>query len=269
MQEPHSEGVANHADLGSCAGGDDIAGEARTEALAGRLSSREIPNSGRRPCGQKGKATSFAAPTRAASEPGAVAGTRARQETLCTRTGRPRRRLWRRAGRWGKAQAASRKPCARRRGVGAGKCTDEGFEQGRATVGGESGGKAPRQGERLCTPRGPRAAAGSRVTGVGGRAASSTTEDDVGGGSGTAPELCCSTCRRPEVAQMEQFGGCPRTPGISPGGAAGGCPQGQPSRRSRYGRSGWPGGLVSRRVPERGDVFWLEFQPQRGREQQG
>jgi mRNA interferase MazF len=27
--------------------------------------------------------------------------------------------------------------------------------------------------------------------------------------------------------------------------------------------------LVSRRVPERGDVFWLEFQPQRGRQQQG
>jgi mRNA interferase MazF len=27
--------------------------------------------------------------------------------------------------------------------------------------------------------------------------------------------------------------------------------------------------LVSRRVPERGDVFWLEFQPQRGHEQQG
>jgi mRNA interferase MazF len=27
--------------------------------------------------------------------------------------------------------------------------------------------------------------------------------------------------------------------------------------------------LVSRRVPDRGDVFWLEFQPQRGREQQG
>jgi hypothetical protein len=75
MKEPYSEGVANHADLESCAGGGGIAGEALIEALAGRLSSREIPNSGRRPCGQKGKATSFAALTRAASEPGAVAGT--------------------------------------------------------------------------------------------------------------------------------------------------------------------------------------------------
>lgn len=26
---------------------------------------------------------------------------------------------------------------------------------------------------------------------------------------------------------------------------------------------------MSRKVPDRGDVFWLEFQPQRGREQQG
>ena len=42
MQEPHSEGVANHADLESCAGGGDIAGEALIEALAGRLSNREI-----------------------------------------------------------------------------------------------------------------------------------------------------------------------------------------------------------------------------------
>ena len=57
MQEPHSEGIANHADLESCVGGGDITGKALTEALAGRLSSREILNSGRRPCGQKGKAT--------------------------------------------------------------------------------------------------------------------------------------------------------------------------------------------------------------------
>ena len=92
MSEPHSEGVANHADLESCAGGGDIAGEALTEALAGRLSSREIPNSGRRPCGQKGKAISCAAHSRAANESGAVAGTQARQETLRTRTGRPPQR---------------------------------------------------------------------------------------------------------------------------------------------------------------------------------
>ena len=44
MQEPHSESLANYADLESCAG--DTAGEALTEALAGRLSSREIPLSG-------------------------------------------------------------------------------------------------------------------------------------------------------------------------------------------------------------------------------
>jgi hypothetical protein len=50
MKEPYSEGVANHADLESCAGDGDIAGEALIEALAGRLSSREILNSGRRPC---------------------------------------------------------------------------------------------------------------------------------------------------------------------------------------------------------------------------
>jgi len=58
MKEPHSEGVANHADLESCGGGGDAAAEALTEALAGRLWSREILRTGRRPCGQKGKATS-------------------------------------------------------------------------------------------------------------------------------------------------------------------------------------------------------------------
>ena len=89
MKEPHSEGVANHADLESGAGVGDIAGEALTEALAGRPLSREILNSGRRPCGQKGKATSIVATSRAATEPGAVGRTRARQETLCARTGRP------------------------------------------------------------------------------------------------------------------------------------------------------------------------------------
>jgi hypothetical protein len=92
MQEPHSEGVANQADLELCAGGGDIAGEALTEALASRLMSREILSTGRRPCGQKGKAISLVAQARAANEPGAVGRTRARQETLCTRTGRPPRR---------------------------------------------------------------------------------------------------------------------------------------------------------------------------------
>jgi len=92
MQEPHSEGIANHADLGSCAGGGDIAGEALKEALAGRLSSRVILISGRRPCEQKGKATSRVAHSRAAHESGAAAGTRACQETPCTKSGRPPQR---------------------------------------------------------------------------------------------------------------------------------------------------------------------------------
>ena len=76
-----------------------------SQPRTGWVSSRETLISGRRPCGQKGKATSFVAPSRAANKPGVVAGTRARQETPCTRTGRPRRRLPPRAGRWGKAQA--------------------------------------------------------------------------------------------------------------------------------------------------------------------
>ncbi len=67
MQEPYSEGIANHADLESCAGGGDIAGEALTEALAGRLWSREITLFGRRPRGQMGKATPAAALARVAA----------------------------------------------------------------------------------------------------------------------------------------------------------------------------------------------------------
>ena len=35
MKEPHSEGVANHADLESCAGGGDAAGEALTSGTGG------------------------------------------------------------------------------------------------------------------------------------------------------------------------------------------------------------------------------------------
>ena len=84
MQEPYGEGVANHADLESCAGAGDIAGEALTEALAGRLGSCEIPSFGCRPCGLKGKATSIVASSQAACEPGAVARIRARQESLGT-----------------------------------------------------------------------------------------------------------------------------------------------------------------------------------------
>ena len=105
MKEPHSEGVATTLRLESCALGDDDADEALTEALAGRLMSRERLSSGRRPCGQKGKATSWVAHSRAAGESGAVGRTRARQETLRTRTGRPQRRLLRTTGRREKAQA--------------------------------------------------------------------------------------------------------------------------------------------------------------------
>ncbi len=105
MKEPPSEGVAKHADLESCGGDGDVAAEALTEALAGRLMSREILRSGRRRCGQKGKVTSLVALSRAANEPGAVGRTRARQETLRTRTGRPQQRLLRRTGRREKAQA--------------------------------------------------------------------------------------------------------------------------------------------------------------------
>ena len=35
MKEPHNEGVANHADLESCAGDGDIAGEALTSGTGG------------------------------------------------------------------------------------------------------------------------------------------------------------------------------------------------------------------------------------------
>ena len=106
MKEPHSEGVANHADLESCAGDGDIAGEALTEALAGRLLSREIPRFGCRPCGQKGKAISTVALSQAACEPGAV-GDPVHVRKLPAREpgdlGGACREV---AGRWGKATAA-------------------------------------------------------------------------------------------------------------------------------------------------------------------
>ena len=50
-----------------------------TEALAGRLGSREILRFGCRPCGQKGKAISIVASSQAACEPGAGVGFEARQ----------------------------------------------------------------------------------------------------------------------------------------------------------------------------------------------
>ena len=103
MQEPHSEGVAKRADIESCAGG-DIAGEALTSGTGVRAVEPRSSIFGRRPRGLKGKALSFVVLSRAADEPGAVVGIQARQETLCTRTRRPRRRRPRRAGPWQKAQ---------------------------------------------------------------------------------------------------------------------------------------------------------------------
>jgi hypothetical protein len=46
MQEPHKEGVANHLDPESCAGGREAAGEALTGAHAGQPLSSEITRSG-------------------------------------------------------------------------------------------------------------------------------------------------------------------------------------------------------------------------------
>ena len=106
MKEPHGESLANYADLESCAGDGDIAGEALTEELAGCLWSREIPRFGCRPCGQKGKATSIAAliasgvRTRRGRRPRHVRKLPAREPGgfggACREV----------AGRWGKAQAA-------------------------------------------------------------------------------------------------------------------------------------------------------------------
>ena len=72
MKEPHSESLANYADLESCAGGGDIAGEALTEAPAGWVSSREITRLGRRRCALKRKATLAGTPSRVPGRPGAV-----------------------------------------------------------------------------------------------------------------------------------------------------------------------------------------------------
>jgi hypothetical protein len=90
MQEPHSEGVATHADLESCAESREVVREALTEALAGWVSSRETTFSrAPTPCsGAEGNIGRGAN----ASPRQALRGRRpqARQETPCTRTGRPR-----------------------------------------------------------------------------------------------------------------------------------------------------------------------------------
>jgi RNA-directed DNA polymerase len=46
MKEPHREGIANHSNPESCAGGGNIAGEALTGAHAGQVSSSEITSIG-------------------------------------------------------------------------------------------------------------------------------------------------------------------------------------------------------------------------------
>ena len=176
MREPHSEAVANHAHLESCAGDGDIAGEALTEALAGRLWSREIPRFGCRPCGQKGKAISIVALSQAACEPGAVGdhGTSGNSPHENREISAAPAAKWQAGGERRKPHA----PRVRRREVGAGGSTDERFEQGRGTAGGEPGGKQPRRGERPTAAHGPRSEAGSRVPGAGGRTASSTKKDN-------------------------------------------------------------------------------------------
>ena len=102
--------LANYADLESCAGDGEIAGEALTEALAGRLLSREIPLFGCRPCGLKGKATSTVALIASGGRTRRGRRTRARQETPGARTGRLRRRLLRNGRPVG--EGASRTPHA-------------------------------------------------------------------------------------------------------------------------------------------------------------
>lgn len=57
MREPHKKGVTNRLDFESCAGGGNAAGEALTEAHAGRVFNSEIIPSARRPYPDRGKAT--------------------------------------------------------------------------------------------------------------------------------------------------------------------------------------------------------------------
>ena len=172
MQEPYGEGVANHADLESCAGSGDIAGEALTEALAGRLLSREILRFGADLVDRRGRQYPSSRHRKRRADP-------ARSENPCTSgnsSHENRETSETPAAKWqaGGGRLRPHAPRVRRRGVGAGGSTEERFEQGRGTAGGESGGKRPRQGERGRGPRGPSTEAGSRVTGAGSRAASNT-----------------------------------------------------------------------------------------------
>jgi len=64
MKEPYREGIANHPDPESCAGGGNTPGEALTGAHTGQLSSSEIRSPACRPSGLQGKATPGPPPNR-------------------------------------------------------------------------------------------------------------------------------------------------------------------------------------------------------------
>lgn len=78
MQEPHQKGVANHLGPESCADGRKVVGEALTGEHAGQPLSSEITTAACRPCPDRGKATSGAAP-------GEQPANAAESETLCMR----------------------------------------------------------------------------------------------------------------------------------------------------------------------------------------
>ncbi len=167
MKEPHSEGVAIHADLESCAGGGDTTGEALTEAPAGWVLSRERTRFGRRRNALMRKATPTRTPSRVCVEPGAVgdpthAGKLPAREPgdLVGVCQQERQTAGQRPKPYG--------PHARRRGVGQRGSTDEAAEQRRqapagATRGGGRGGKRVDQGEHGTVERGPDTEPGTRV----------------------------------------------------------------------------------------------------------
>src|SRR5574341_1874782 len=69
MKESYSEGIANHAGLGSYAVVRKDAGGTLIEVRTGRVLSREIPKSGRRRCSQMRKATRTPAEWRVGGRP--------------------------------------------------------------------------------------------------------------------------------------------------------------------------------------------------------
>ena len=92
MQEPHSEGVANHADLESCAGGGDIGGEALTEALVGGAIEPRNPEFWAPTLWTEGEGHIVSRAIASGRRARRGRRTSARQETPCARTGRPPRR---------------------------------------------------------------------------------------------------------------------------------------------------------------------------------